>query len=100
MQYSSTTDYVEDLEIQREAMVRSLRPQQEVVEKLGAEWEECMRLDKIEDKIVDNKIYAAWSLVNEQEDKDRSIAQRRDKLRSEHAKLQGKVEQHESNPPR
>lgn len=45
-QYSSTNDSIEDLEIQKEAMIKSLRPQKVIVDKLEAEWNECLKLER------------------------------------------------------
>ena len=98
-QYISTLDHVEDLEIQRGAMMKSLRPQAEVVEKLKGEWDECQKLDKIESKITKCRIHAAWALVNDQESTDAAVMHKRDRIQEEHTKLEEKLRKHEENPP-
>jgi len=43
--YAITKDHIEDLDESRVDLVKQLRPQRDVVQKLEAEWEECQKLE-------------------------------------------------------
>ena len=69
----------------------------EMIEPLQRRDDELM--EKIEEKISDNKIYGAFALVNEVEEKEQAKTKLRDKLKAEYEKLDGKVKEHEAKKP-
>ena len=90
--YAVTKDAIIDLEASGKNAVKALRPAQELERKLAAEWEECRKLESLEDKVEDSKVNLAWCMFNNISDKvdeeKRKMEERKKKLESQEKKIE------------
>jgi structural maintenance of chromosomes protein 6 len=89
--YAITKDYIDELEESRADLVKQLRPQREVVQKLEAEWEECQKLEKLEAKVSQASCNTSWALVNALEGEHDKVEEKLSKVKEDLVKFDEKV---------
>ncbi|GMH47517.1 hypothetical protein TrRE_jg10257 [Triparma retinervis] len=89
--YAVTKDYIDELEESRADLVKQLRPQREIVQKLETEWEECQKLEKLEAKVSQATCNISWALVNAMEGEHDKVEEKLSKAKEDLAKFDQKV---------
>ena len=90
--YASTRDSIEDLENDRRSIIKTLRPQKQIVEDLEAEWEECQKLDKLEAKVSDATVNISWAMVTAMEEEHQALEGRLFKMQQEYDTYEVKLD--------
>lgn len=62
--YASTSDNIHDLIEKKDNVQKSLKCAREIVQKLQKEWEECLELERLQDKIDGMRMHLAWAVFS------------------------------------
>eukprot|EP00814_Leptocylindrus_danicus_P018555 CAMPEP_0116018644 /NCGR_PEP_ID=MMETSP0321-20121206/8768_1 /TAXON_ID=163516 /ORGANISM="Leptocylindrus danicus var. danicus, Strain B650" /LENGTH=1217 /DNA_ID=CAMNT_0003489071 /DNA_START=198 /DNA_END=3851 /DNA_ORIENTATION=- len=62
--YASTSDNIHDLIEKKDNVQKSLKCARDIVQKLQKEWEECLELERLQDKIDDMRMQLGWAVFS------------------------------------